>query len=180
MADWKVLAKAARNTARKQASSARSNAGVYSTAARNTVHRQAPEVSQSLRDSGTRARRTTAAYTAVAGRRVRRARLGTRLKNALRDALLMGVSIGVIWFVVTRTGIQIPVPVLIGVILVLMLVRFGYALFARTDTTVDDDNAWGDEDGEGETADPDAERAFDPRDTAAPADAPKSTRRSRR
>ena len=63
----------------------------------------------------------------------------------MRDALLMGLSILVIWFVVTRTGVQIPITALLAVIAVLMLVRFGYALFARTDTTVEDDNLMGSE-----------------------------------
>lgn len=164
MADWKIIAKAARNTARKQASEVKADADVYAKAARNTAARQAPEVQQSLRDSGDRARRTTAAYGAVAGKRIRRARLGTRLKHALRDALLMGASVAVIWFVVTRTGVAIPPSILIGVIAVLMVVRFGYALFARQDTTVDDVNAWEDErapEDEGAGAD----RRFDPRES---------------
>lgn len=164
MADWKIIAKAARNTARKQASEAKAGAGVYTQAARNTAARQAPEVQRSLKESGARARRTTAAYGAVAGTRIRRARLGTRLKNALRDALLMGGSVAIIWFVVTRTGVAIPPSILIGVIVVLMVARFGYALFARQDTTVDDVNAWEDE---RSPEDDPADRSFDPRGTAA-------------
>ncbi len=165
MADWRTYAKAAGNTARKQGAAARSSASVYSRAARSTVQRQAPEAQRAIRRSRDGARRTAAAYTVVAGRRARRARLGQRLTNAFRDAVLVGASLGAIWFVITRTGVQIPFAAVAAVILVLMVVRFGYALLARTDTTVDEDNdldggfgeRWDREDDEGE-------REFDPRD----------------
>ena len=145
MADWKTYAKAAQRTAQRQGADARRSASVYTQAARETARKQAPEVREALDRSRAETRRTAAAYAAVASKRARRARLGQRLKNAVRDALLMGLSILVIWFVVTRTGVQIPITALLAVIAVLMLVRFGYALFARTDTTVEDDNLMGSE-----------------------------------
>lgn len=140
MADWKTYARAARNTARRQGEDARRSASVYTRAARSTARRQAPEARAALERSGRDARRTAAAYAAVTSRRARRAQLGRRLRNALRDAVLVGASLGVIWFVITRTGVRIPFTAVAAVILVLMVVRFGYALFARTDTTVDGDN----------------------------------------
>lgn len=164
MADWKTYAKAAGNTARKQGAAARSSASVYTRAARSTAQRQAPEAQRAIRRSRDGARRTAAAYTVVAGRRARRARLGQRLKNAFRDAVLVGASLGAIWFIVTRTGAQIPFTAVAAVILVLMVVRFGYALFARTDTTVDEDNDLAGGFGERWDSADDDEREFDPRE----------------
>lgn len=136
MSDWRTYATAAR----RRGADARAAADVYTRAAQRTARRQAPEVRDAVRRSRDDARRTAAAYTVVAGRRARRARLGQRLRNALRDALLVGVSLTVIWFVVTRTGVRIPLSAVLAVILVIMLLRFGYALLARTDTTVAEDN----------------------------------------
>lgn len=158
MADWRTYAKAARNTARRQGADARQSAGVYAQAARRTAERQAPEVRRAAERTRDDARRTTAAYAAVTARRARQARLGQRLRNAFRDAVLIGLSLLALWFVITRTGVAIPLPAVAGVILVFMVVRFGYALFARTDTTVDDDNDL--EGGFGERW----ERELDPRD----------------
>lgn len=140
MAEWRTYATAARNTARRRGADAREAASVYARAARSTARQQAPEMREAVQRSRDGARRTAAAYTVVAGRRARRARLGQRLRNALRDAVLVGVSLGVIWFVVTRTGVRIPVSAVFAVILVVMLLRFGYALLARTDTTVAENN----------------------------------------
>lgn len=133
MTDWKTYAKAARNTARRQSESARDSARTYATAARRTAARQAPEARRSMNESAQRARDTATAYAAVSRQRARRMQLGRRLKAALRDALIMGACVGVLWFVITRTGAQIPVPILLAVIAVLMVVRFGYALIARHD-----------------------------------------------
>lgn len=137
MSDWRTYAKAASNTARRGRDSARSSARVYTEAARRTAERQGPEVRRGMSESVARSRRTAAAYAVVAERRARRAQLGRRLANALRDALIMGASIGVIWFVITRTGVQIPVTAVLIVIAILMVVRFGYALLSPRDTTVE-------------------------------------------
>lgn len=140
MADWKTYAKAARRTAERQGADARRSAAVYTQAARETARKQAPEAREALARSRAEGRRTAAAYSVIAQRRVARARLGQRLKNALRDALMIGGSILIIWFIVTRTGAPIPFTAVLAVIGVLMVIRFGYALLARTDTTVDEDN----------------------------------------
>lgn len=134
VADWRTYAKAARSTARKQApelarlaqeSARRSTrrAGQYTRAA----VRAADEGTRDSRDS---ARRSAAAYATVTGRTLKRARVGERLLAAFRDAVLMGLSISVIWFVVTRTGIAIPFSPVLVVILLLMVLRFGWALWA--------------------------------------------------
>ncbi len=132
MADWRTYAKAARNTARKQApdlarqaqeSTRRSSqrAGAYARAAGKALD-------EGTRDSRRRARRDAAAYATVAGRRIREANLGRRLLAAFRDAVLMGLSILIIWFVVTRTGVQIPIQVVLVLVLGIMALRFGWVL----------------------------------------------------
>ncbi|MCS6711336.1 hypothetical protein JSY14_04630 [Brachybacterium sp. EF45031] len=102
MGDWQVYAKAAGRTARKQA-------------AAGAAH----------------ARRDAAAYAVVADRHARRARLGVRLRDAVRDTLLIGVSLLILWFVITRTGARIPVTWVLAAMLVLVVVRIGYALMGR-------------------------------------------------
>lgn len=169
MADWKVYAKAARNTARRQAPeladqarrSARgsaSRAGGYARAAGRAAE-------QSTRDSRKNLRRDAAAYAVVTGRTMKRAQIGRRLLHALRDAVLMGVSLLVIWFVVTRTGVQIPITAVLAVVLVLMVVRFGYALVGRPDTAEDDDEDLDATQREAFEQSRDRDREFDPRET---------------
>lgn len=132
VADWKTYAKAAQNTARKQApdlarqarsSTKRSTqrAGAYARAAGKAAD-------EGTRASRTRARRDAAAYATVASRRVKEANIGRRLVAAFRDAVLMGLSLLIIWFVVTRTGVQIPVQAVGIVVLLLMVLRFGWVL----------------------------------------------------
>ncbi|MFC0675852.1 hypothetical protein [Brachybacterium hainanense] len=132
MADWKTYVKAAQNTARKQApdlarqakeSTRRSTAraGDYARAAGRALD-------EGTRESRTNARRDAAAYAVVAQRRIRGANLGRRLLAALRDALLMGLSIFVIWMIVSATGVKIPVQAVLVVVLVVMAVRFGWVL----------------------------------------------------
>lgn len=161
MTDWRTYAKAASNTAKRGGASARRSAGVYTEAARRTAEQQGPEVRRSLEHSAARGRRTAAAYAVVAGRTARRAQLGRRLRAALRDALLMGASIGIIWFVITRTGVMIPPTAVVAVIAVLMVVRFGYALLGSRGQSADAEDADVDlEDHEDE----DRERRLDPRE----------------
>lgn len=105
--------------------------GDYARAARRALDEGTRESRDSLRRSGARARKDAAAYAAVAERRMRKAQLGRRVTAAFRDALLMGLSLFVIWFVVTRTGVQIPFTAVLVVVGVIVAVRFGWALFAQ-------------------------------------------------
>lgn len=169
MSDWRTYAKAARSTARKQAPDLRrqaessirrstERAGGYARAAGRAVE-------GGTRDSRRRARRTAAAYSVVTARSLRRARIGERLVSALRDAVLMGVSIAVIWFVVTRTGIAIPFSAVLIVILLLMVIRFGWALFSALpseDEELEDDLEHGPESAV-RRGDGPAEREYAPR-----------------
>lgn len=142
MADWRTYAKAARNTARKQAPGAKralgdtarrtsDRAGAYARAARKAADEGTRESRESFRRGQEQRRRTAAAAAVVAGRRLEEARIGKRLMAALRDALLVGGSLFVIWFVLKSAGIMIPVQVVITVIVLLMIVRFGFALFGQ-------------------------------------------------
>ncbi|MFQ6483507.1 hypothetical protein [Brachybacterium epidermidis] len=170
MADWKTYAKAARNTARRQAQSASRPArdrpdpadrnhprppsnrsgrdrarddaprrrtlstGDYARAARRALDEGTRESRDSLRRSSARARKDAAAYAVVAERRMRRAQVGRRVTAAFRDAVLMGLSLFIIWFVVTRTGVQIPFTAVLAVVGVIVVVRFGWALAAQFTT----------------------------------------------
>lgn len=158
MADWKTYAKAARNTAKRQAQSAsrasqerrgssssspgaRSRAesprgrtlsgGDYARAARRALDEGTRDSRESIRRSGERARKDAAAYAAVAERRMKKAQLGRRIAAAFRDALLVGLSLFVIWFVVTRTGVQIPFTAVLIVVGIIVVLRFGWALVSQ-------------------------------------------------
>ena len=91
----------------------------------------------------------------VAGRRAQKAQIGKRFLAAVRDALIMGVALFAIWFVVTRTGAQIPFQVVIVAVLAVMVMRFGWALYAQfaprgraDDTQGGPDDEWDHADGE--------------------------------
>lgn len=213
MADWKTYAKAARNTARRQAQSAsrptrdrrhpaerdhprppsnrsgsesnrsgrdraRDDAprrrplstGDYARAARRALDEGTRESRDSLRRSSARARKDAAAYAVVAERRMRRAQVGRRVTAAFRDAVLMGLSLFIIWFVVTRTGVQIPFTAVLAVVGVIVVVRFGWALVAQFTTQ----HAAGPEDVDDEPREYEPTR--DPRDASA---APRTERRHR-
>lgn len=142
MADWRTYAKAARNTARKQApgvkramsDSARrasDRAGVYARAARTATDAGTRETREKVRRDRETWTRTAKAAGVVAGRKVKQADIGGRLMAALRDALLVGGSLFVIWFVLKSAGLVIPPVVLVVVIVVLMIARFAYALFGQ-------------------------------------------------
>lgn len=142
MADWRTYAKAARNTARKQAPGARraveetarrsaERAGVYARAARTAADEGTRESRGQLRRDADQWRRRSSAAVTVAGRRAQKAQIGKRFLAAVRDALIMGAALFAIWFVVTRTGVQIPFQVVIGVVLAVMVLRFGWALYAQ-------------------------------------------------
>lgn len=153
MSSWKTYAQAARNTARKQApdiaraaeDSARrgtQKAGAYARAAgkaategtresREKLAEDTAEAREKFHQGSARVTKQAPVYGKVAWRHVKEAHIGTRLLHALRDALLMGGSIAVIWGVVSATGIKIPFSIVLGLILVLMVVRFGWALFGK-------------------------------------------------
>ncbi|MGP9680456.1 hypothetical protein [Brachybacterium sp. AOP3-A1-3] len=213
MADWKTYAKAARNTAKKQAPGAReaaqratSRAGGYARAAGRALdqgryaddaspsdERRAPERRGSARpteerraddqfyDDGpredrprdedrrppstaprsspqsaprsttrpaprtetpTRSFRDEAKIYAVvasrtaerAGTRAKKAGIGGRIARAVRDALLIGGSLLVIWGVLYAAGLPIPfsaVLIVVGIIVLIALASGLYAQFAR-------------------------------------------------
>lgn len=150
MSSWRTYAKAARNTARRQApdlarqardSTRRSTerAGAYARAATKAADEGTRESRAHMRERGRRYRRDAAVYTEATRRHLKRARIGQRLLSALRDAVIMGASLGVIWFVVTRTGVQIPFTAVLAIVLVLMVIRFGWALWVGFGLADDED-----------------------------------------
>ena len=170
MADWKTYAKAARNTARKQAPGARdaaqratSRAGGYARAAGRALDqgrydddasqpderraddqaapRSAPQ-SAPRPETPTRSFRDEAKIYAVvasrtaerAGTRAKKAGIGGRIARAVRDALLIGGSLLIIWGVLYAAGLPIPfsaVLIVVGIIVLIALASGLYAQFAR-------------------------------------------------
>lgn len=198
MADWKTYARAARNTARKQAPGARdatqratSRAGAYARAAgralesepgqdegrrptgaprdeqrqhspsaprdderqpvaaaprgegrpqdgprssRLTTPRPAPRAetpSRSLRDEA-KLYAVVAGRTAErAGKQVRAAGIGRRIFRAVRDALLIGGSLLVIWGVLYAAGLPIPFSAVLIVVGVIVLIALAGGLYAQ-------------------------------------------------
>lgn len=177
MADWKTYAKAARNTARKQAPGAKDaarrasgRASAYVRAAERAIDegrrdetRRSPSrddepgrergrshpddadragTARGHRSSGTttapRPRRSgeqltkdAAAYYEVASRRVAGANIVPRIMRALRDALLIGLSLVVIWAVLAAAGIPIPFTTVLIVVGLIVLVSFASGLYAQ-------------------------------------------------
>ncbi|WP_058234790.1 hypothetical protein [Devriesea agamarum] len=146
MNDWRTYMKAARNTVRQQAPGAREavKQTVKDAAQSARVNAKAAGHVLSSHTEQTRkaVRQDAAAYVVVAHRKLKRAQLGRRLLAALRDALIMGVSITVIWFILSKTAVKIPFEwVLIGIIL-LMALRFVVA-FSRKRPESDEAEATG-------------------------------------
>ncbi|WP_394215590.1 hypothetical protein [Brachybacterium vulturis] len=181
MADWKTYAKAARNTARKQAPGAKDaarrasgQASAYVRAAGKAIdegHRpdqastgptrdgeDSRERSGPVRDaegapratgarspsspSGAvtqsrpavdkeRLRRDATAYYAVASRRVAAVNIIPRVMRALRDALLIGLSLLVIWGVLFAAGIPIPFTTVLIIVGLIVVVSFASGLYAQ-------------------------------------------------
>src|SRR5699024_7657460 len=176
MADWKTYAKAARNTARKQAPGAKDAARRASGRASAYVRAAERAIDEGRRDetrrspsrddeagpeerphparadgAGTaqdpRPPRTTtaprprkdreqltkdaAAYYEVASRRVAAAGIVPRIMRALRDALLIGLSLVVIWAVLAAAGIPIPFTTVLIVVGLIVLVSFASGLYAQ-------------------------------------------------
>lgn len=193
MADWKTYAKAARNTARKQAPGARDaarrasgKAGDYVRAAGRALDEggrpdDAPRRPTDREDDAARrptdregdaprpdpaprpsapgssdrrpseprspgARTTTAprpavdrerlqkdaaAYYTVASRRVASTNILPRIMRALRDALLIGLSLVVIWAVLAAAGIPIPFTTVLIIVGLIVVVSFAGGLYAQ-------------------------------------------------
>ncbi|ASK66503.1 hypothetical protein CFK39_12560 [Brachybacterium avium] len=176
MADWKTYAKAARNTARKQAPEAKDaarrasgQASAYVRAAGKAIDegnrpREAPPstvrdgdgrerggprpeadrrtADPRPRSSGTataprpsvdheRLGKDAAAYYTVASRRVASVNIVPRVMRALRDALLIGLSLVVIWGVLAAAGIPIPFTTVLIIVGLIVAVSFGGGLYAQ-------------------------------------------------
>lgn len=176
MADWKTYAKAARNTARRQAPEAKDaarrasgQAGAYVRAAGRAVdggrrpddpqdtdqdresgrggphraadgaHRPSGDRSSSSRTTtasrpsvdSERLKRDAAAYYTVASRRVERANVVPRVMRALRDALLIGLSLFIIWGVLFAAGIPIPFTTVLIIVGLIVVISFASGLYAQ-------------------------------------------------
>lgn len=86
---------------------------------------------QRPRPSGEELRRGAAAYYAVASRHVERANIFPRIMRALRDALLIGLSLVVIWAVLAAAGIPIPFTTVLIAVGLIVVVSFGAGLYAQ-------------------------------------------------
>lgn len=86
---------------------------------------------QRPRPSGEELRREAAAYYAVASRHVERANILPRIMRALRDALLIGLSLVVIWAVLAAAGIPIPFTTVLIAVGLIVVVSFGAGLYAQ-------------------------------------------------
>ncbi|MFI8778545.1 hypothetical protein ACIGH6_15840 [Brachybacterium paraconglomeratum] len=86
---------------------------------------------QRPRPSGEELRREAAAYYAVASRHVERSNIFPRIMRALRDALLIGLSLVVIWAVLAAAGIPIPFTTVLIVVGLIVVVSFGAGLYAQ-------------------------------------------------
>lgn len=86
---------------------------------------------QRPRPSGEELRREAAVYYAVASRHVERANIFPRIMRALRDALLIGLSLVVIWAVLAAAGIPIPFTTVLIAVGLIVVVSFGAGLYAQ-------------------------------------------------
>lgn len=128
MADWKTYAKAAQRTAQKQAPAAKESLRRGVDDARLHARAAARTADKSTRASRANARRTAAATAVAAQNHYRRANVGTRLKNGVRDALLMALAVFVLWAVISRVA-PIPWQAVVIVALALVVVRMAWTLF---------------------------------------------------
>jgi hypothetical protein len=114
---WKIYAKAAQNTARRQAPS---------------VRRAAEQQRDALRTSatarGTEYRRTAVAAGRVAGRRARENRLGQRLLAAVRDIFVIAASLFVFYAVLSMLGVKLPITWFLVGMVALVAIRFVWAV----------------------------------------------------
>lgn len=121
------------------------SASTYLRAAGRTLDKSTRDTRKKLRTDADAYAKVSEKHLREANKNFDRSQLGTRLLHALRDALLMGGSIAVIWLIIGFTGVQIPVSVVIVIILVVMIVRFGVALFRRPAGEGDDEGEFEDE-----------------------------------
>lgn len=128
MADWKTYAKAAQRTAKKQAPAAKESLRRGMDDARLHARAAARTADRTTRDSRANARRTAAATAVAAQNHYRRTNVGTRLKNGVRDALLMALAVFVLWAVISRVA-PIPWQAVVIVALALVVVRMAWTLF---------------------------------------------------
>lgn len=147
MADWKTYVKAARNTASKQAPQVRDaartsaeratrRAGDYARAAGKVVEHNRRDGAERGRPSTHAAEpdrfaRNAAAYATVAQRRVAQANIVPRVLRAVRDALLIGGSLLVIWLILAAAGIRIPFSAVLVVVLVIVVLAFSGTLYSQ-------------------------------------------------
>ncbi|MDN5899487.1 MAG: hypothetical protein L0H74_05405 [Brachybacterium sp.] len=73
-----------------------------------------------------------AAYYTVASRRVASVNIVPRIMRALRDALLIGLSLVVIWGVLAAAGIPIPFTTVLIIVGLIVAVSFGGGLYAQS------------------------------------------------
>src|SRR5699024_5243883 len=83
------------------------------------------------RKDGEQLTKDAAAYYEVASRRVAGANIVPRIMRALRDALLIGLSLVVIWAVLAAAGIPIPFTTVLIVVGLIVLVSFASGLYAQ-------------------------------------------------
>lgn len=111
---------------------------------REAPRRQAAPSSSSSRPSGPRTStaqrpavdtdrlvKDAAAYYTVASRRVAKVNLVPRVLRALRDALLIGISLVAIWAVLAAAGIPIPFTTVLIIVGAIVAVSFGAGLYAQ-------------------------------------------------
>jgi hypothetical protein len=90
-----------------------------------------PRPATRARPSGEQIRREAAAYYAVASRRAERANIVPRVLRALRDALLIGLSLLVIWGVLAAAGIPIPFTTVLIAVGLIVALSFGTGLYGQ-------------------------------------------------
>ena len=81
---------------------------------------------------GDRLRRDAAAYYTVASRRVSAANIVPRIMRALRDALLIGLSLFIIWGVLAAAGIPIPFTTVLIIVGVIVVISFASGVYAQS------------------------------------------------
>src|SRR5699024_2269084 len=99
--------------------------------AREPAARSGTTTAPRPRADGERLGKDAAAYYEVASRRVAAANIGPRIMRALRDALLIGLSLFIIWGVLAAAGIPIPFTTVLIVVGLIVVVSFGSGLYAQ-------------------------------------------------
>lgn len=116
---------------------------------RTTAKPSAPRTetpSRSLRDEATIYAVVASRTAERAGTRAKNAGIGGRIARAVRDALLIGGSLLVIWGVLYAAGLPIPFTTVLIIVLVIVLIALAsglYAQFARTRQSPEPDHPEG-------------------------------------